>query len=233
MRCSASDAEHRLDLAARAPAYSARSDASCAILVPDGVTRWSNSRAAIPAAPGERRDRPLEVIGHDLSRTAELLERRGPQRRRPRRTLDLPHALHDELEVRRLDPRPPPFPSATPRPPGAELDPARRRPRPARARRARPRRRPARPPSSLQRSSGRTIAARPAAGRACRGAGRCRTGSGCRALKPVEPRERVLAQREQDVDAQRPVDERGELPLRSRPPRRDTVKYSSAWSRIR
>ena len=35
-----------------APANSVRSDASCAIFVPDGVTRWSKSRAAISCCSG-------------------------------------------------------------------------------------------------------------------------------------------------------------------------------------
>ena len=42
------------------------------------------------------------------------------------------------------------------------------------------------------------------------------------ALEPVEPRERVLAQRQKHVDAQRPVDDARRAPLRSRPPRRGT-----------
>ena len=40
------------DVGLGAPANSARSDASCAIFIPDGVTRWSKRRAAISRCSG-------------------------------------------------------------------------------------------------------------------------------------------------------------------------------------
>ena len=52
----------------------------------------------------QRVDRSLQVIGDDLAGAAERIERLGPQRRRSRAALDVPEALHHELEVRRLDP---------------------------------------------------------------------------------------------------------------------------------
>ena len=140
----------------------------------------------------------------------------------PRAALDVPEALHHELEVRRLDPA------------AATRSARRRRGRPGRARSG-PVPTPSStrststssattssPSSSPHRSSGRTIAARPAA-RSSRS--RRRTFPkrfGIRALEPVEPRERVLAQREEDVDAQRPVHQLRERRARSRPRRRGT-----------
>ena len=126
MRWRASVATTGSTSASPAPANSARSEASCAIFVPDGVTRWSKSRAAISRWAGRQRlDRPLEVIGHDLAGAAERIERLDPQRRRPRRALDVPHALHDELEVRRLDAARRPVFLDRSDASGAELDPPR------------------------------------------------------------------------------------------------------------
>ena len=54
--------------------------------------------------PGRQRlDRPLEVVRHDLCCASEPGERRGPERRRATRALDVPQPLHHELQVRRLD----------------------------------------------------------------------------------------------------------------------------------
>src|SRR5207237_6918571 len=52
----------------------------------------------------KRRHRALEVLGDDPLGTAEAGERREPKRGRAGRPLLLPEALHDELEVGRLDP---------------------------------------------------------------------------------------------------------------------------------
>ncbi len=162
-----------------------------------------------PLRRAERLDRPLEVIGHDLSRAAELLERRGPQRRRPRRTLDLPHALHDELEVRRLDAVGAAVSLGDSEAAGAELDPAGT----DAVQHALDERvlgdhllalelAPALQRADDRRPAGRSV--EPVEAQDVREQARDVP------LEPVEPRERVLAQRQKDVDAQRPVDDRGE-----------------------
>ena len=48
--------------------------------------------------------RTLEVLLHDVLRAAQPLERRDPQSVGARGALFFPETLHDELEVRRLDP---------------------------------------------------------------------------------------------------------------------------------
>ena len=53
----------------------------------------------------QRFDRTLQVVGDDLARAAELLQRRRAQGRRAGGALDFPQPLHHELEVRGLDPR--------------------------------------------------------------------------------------------------------------------------------
>ena len=84
----------------------ARSDVSCAIFVPEGVTRCSNSRDAMSRCIGvERLDRPLEVIGHDLPCAAEFGERLGAEGRGAARAFDVPQPLHHELQIRRFDAR--------------------------------------------------------------------------------------------------------------------------------
>src|SRR5205807_3857518 len=52
----------------------------------------------------KRRHRTLQVLGDDPLGAAEARERREPKRGRAGRPRLLPEALHDELEVRRLDP---------------------------------------------------------------------------------------------------------------------------------
>ncbi len=54
---------------------------------------------------GELRHRAFEVLLDDVLGTAERVERLGAQGSRTRRPLLVPEALHDELEVRRLDAR--------------------------------------------------------------------------------------------------------------------------------
>ena len=147
MRWFARVADDRPDLAPRArPRTAARSEASCAIFVPDGVTRWSKRRAAISRCSGvERLDRPLEMIGDDLARAAERVERLGPQRRRAARRARRPRgaasraggtAPRSRVRAVLLD-------RAEPARARARSGPRRRRR--ARARRARPRRRRPRP----------------------------------------------------------------------------------------
>ena len=72
------DREHRFELVARRRLpKSARSESSCAIFVPDGVTRWLKSRAATSfCSRRERVHRALEVLLDDVLRSAEAFERR-------------------------------------------------------------------------------------------------------------------------------------------------------------
>ena len=218
---------------AEAPANSARSDASCAIFVPDGVTRWSKSRAAIVAAAGrERLDRPLEVIGHDLSRAAEPLERRGPQRRRTRRALDVPDRCMTSWRYGASMPRAPPFASTRPEPPGpSSIRPA---PTPSSTRSTSTSSVVhCSPSSSLQRSSGRTIAARPAA-RSSRS--RRRTFANRLGMSPLSRSSVASVSSRSDrrtLTRSGRLTSVGERRARSRPPSSWYVKYSSAWSRIR
>ena len=179
--------------------------------MPEGVTRCSNSNAAMSRCPGvERLDRPLEVVGHDLPCAAEPGERLGAERRRAARRARRPTAAASRAggtaprcrargrfapgmpwPPRRARCCPAPTPSSTSLH-QVVLDRHRS------------------PPSSPQRSSGPTIAARPAP-RSSRSSRRTFAEQARdRALQPVERRERVLPEREQDVDPKRPVDERGE-----------------------
>ena len=129
------------------------------------------------------------------------------RRRRALRALDVPQSLHHELQVRRLDPRRAAVAaSRAPRPPG----PSSMRPAPT--------------PSSTAATSSSSIVDgiplelapalerlddRRATGRAIEviEAEDVPEQVRDRALQPVERGERVLPQREQHVDAQRPVDE--------------------------
>ena len=166
-------------------------------------------RGDLPLRRAERRDRPLEVIGNHLCGAAELLECRRTQRRGARRTFDLPHPLHDELEVRRLDAASAVVALGDSEAAGAELDlpgahavqhtldehvlgddllalhlaPALQR-------------------ADDRRPGGRSV--EPVEAKDVREQARDV------ALEPVEPRERVFAQRQKDVDAQRPVDDRSQ-----------------------
>ena len=198
------------------PANSARSDASCAIFVPDGVTRWSKSRAAIVPLRGvERLDRALEVVGHDLPGAAERLEGRRTQRGRPGGALDVPQPLHHELQVRRLDPARGAVALGDAETARAELDPSRADAvedtldehvlgddllafelAPA-LQGPDDRRPPGNPVEPVETQD---------VGEQARDV----------AFEPVEPRERVLAQRQEHVDAQRAVDDSLRAPSRSR-----------------
>ena len=185
-----------------------------------GRDEWSKSDAAMSRCSGrERLDRPLEVVGDDLPRAAEPGERRGAKRRRAARALDVPQALHHELEVRRLDPGRAAVPARVPRPPG----PSSMRPAPT--------------PSSTSPTSSSSIDHIPfeLAPKRSSGSDDRRPPRG--AIEPVQPQDvaeqardgrfqpvergkRVLAQRQQDVDAHRPVHQRGEhlVEARLRPP---------------
>ena len=68
-----------------------------------------DARGLVALGRPERAQRPLEVLGDDPLGAAESRERREAERRRACRPLLLPEALHDELEVRRLDPPVGPF----------------------------------------------------------------------------------------------------------------------------
>ena len=63
-----------------------------------------DARRLVPLVVGQRPERALEVLGDDPLRSAESRERREPEGARAGRPLLLPEALHDELEIRRLDP---------------------------------------------------------------------------------------------------------------------------------
>ena len=170
----------------------------------------------------QRLDRALEVIGDDLARTTELVERRGAQRRRAARALDVPEPLHHELQVRApRSPRARPFPLVGSRP----ARPSSIRPVPT--------------PSSTSPTSASsivTVVAFELAPALERLDDRRATGGAVevveaedvaeqvrdRRLEPVERGERVLAQREQHVDPQRAVDEPRERSGRSRRRRRGT-----------
>ena len=195
----------RARAAARRPGpapKSARSATSCAIFVPDGVTRWLKSRAATSfCVRRQLRHRALEMLLDDVLRTAETLERLGPQHVGARGALLVPEPLHDELEVRRLDPRAPSSaPSTAPSPPSAgSICPA--------------------PTSSSTRSTSSGSTATRLAGELGvaldraddRGAGAAARSSrssrsvfakrpGNAAREAIELGERVLAQRDEDVD---------------------------------
>jgi hypothetical protein len=60
-------------------------------------------RGQVPLGGCETGHRSLEMIGDDSPGTAEPLERVKPQRCGTTCALRLPHALHDDLEVRSLD----------------------------------------------------------------------------------------------------------------------------------
>ena len=177
----------------------ARSAAPCAIFVPDGVTRCSNMLAATSCSAGRqrRRARGRDGRGRSCSAPPSAWSVVEPQRLRARPALLAPRAARmHELEVRR---------SRSGRRPARR--PARPPSRPRRPRRARPRRAPAR---SRPRSSGRRARV-PALDRPDDRRAGCiaiemveaqrvaRTGSGSRALKASSLRERVLAQRDEQV----------------------------------
>ena len=84
-----------------------------------------DARRNLPLVGRQRLDRPLEVIRDDLPRAAERVERLRAQRRRPGSPLDVPEPLHDELEIRRLDPARRPVLLDDAEPARPELDPAR------------------------------------------------------------------------------------------------------------
>ena len=169
--------------------------ASCAILVPEGVTRWSKRRAAISRwSRRQRLDGAFEVIGDDLPRASERVERLRPQRGRACAPLDVPEALHDELEIWRLDPTRRPVLLDDPHPTGSELD-AARTDAVQDAIDERVLRDDGLPLELAPASRGRTMAARPATrsslSRRRTLAKRVRDVG----LEPIEQRERVLAQR--------------------------------------
>ena len=64
------------------------------------------------------------MIRDDLARSAELVQRGNPQGARSRSALDVPQALHDELEVRGFDAQRSTVPLDGPDTARAELDPA-------------------------------------------------------------------------------------------------------------
>ena len=207
------DADDSAHLVIRASANCARSDVSWAIFVPDGVTRCSKSRAAMSRCAGvERLDRALEVVGHDLRRRrrARRASRRGASSSQPR-------ARRPTAAASRAGGTAPRCPGARPFAPDARRG-RRGRARCARRRRRRARARPARPRSSTVlplelRPSARAAARSPPAprlGRAGRGAGRCRTGSGSRAFSRSS--EASVSSRSESSTLTRsgPVHERGE-----------------------
>ena len=94
---------------------------------------------------GELGHRALEMLLDDVLRAPEALERLEPKDVGAGRALLLPQPLHDELEVRRLDPRAVVAALDRPERRRAPARSARRRPRRGRARRAPARPRPRRP----------------------------------------------------------------------------------------
>ena len=83
----------------------ARSPTSCAIFVPDGVTRWSNiARGDVLLVGRQLGQRAVDVVADDLLGAAEPAQGPEPERARAGAPLLVPQPLHDELEVRRLDP---------------------------------------------------------------------------------------------------------------------------------
>ena len=175
-------AERRKDgrsVSSLTPANCARSETWCEIFVPDGVTRWSKSRAAISCSSGDRaataRSRWSATIWPAPPSLSSVSIRRILE---PASPLHRPQALHHELQVRRFDAAgyavtARPFPARR-----TELDPpgCRRRREPVPL--ARPRRRPRHPRA---RSSAREVERSlpfQQPGRAGRAARRCRKGSG-------------------------------------------------------
>ena len=105
MRSCVSVASTRRSESSGTPAYCARSEARCAIFVPDGVTRCSNMLAATSCSScREPVERAEQMVANDRPRAAEPAQRLEPQDLRSRFPLALPDALEHELEVRRLDP---------------------------------------------------------------------------------------------------------------------------------
>jgi hypothetical protein len=86
---------------------SPRSETSWAIFVPDGVTRVvEDARSDVLLRSGQLSHRSLEVLLHDALSATEPRKRFGAQHARTPRVLLLPDSLHDELQVRRLDSSP-------------------------------------------------------------------------------------------------------------------------------
>ena len=177
-------------------------------------------------------DRAFEMIRDDLARSAELVQRGNPQGARSSSALDVPQALHDELEVRGFDPRSgAPFPSTAPTPPGPSS--IRPTPTPSRTRSTRASSaRTSSPSSSFQRRSGPTIAARPAARSSRSSRSTFEKSCGMSALR--RSRLASVSSRSESSTLTRSGRFTAAASASSNGPRLSWyVKYSSAWSRIR
>ena len=125
MRCSPSDAENLPDLVLGRGGELGQ----VGRLVRDLRARRRDEMVEEPSRDvsllwRQRLDRPLEVVGDDLARTTEPRERRGAEGRGALRALDVPQPLHDELQVRRLDSRWAAVPTLGARAAQAQLDPS-------------------------------------------------------------------------------------------------------------
>ena len=214
MRWSASVSTTGRISASGAPANSARSDGLVRDLRPrrrDEVVEEARGDLALRRASARRSpargDRRRSDRRHRARRASPPAASSIPRRaRRPRGAASRAGGTAPRSRAASRSARP-----RRGRPGRARSGPRRRRP--ARARRARPRRRPPRPraPSTARAAGGSPRV--PRLGRAGRAAARCANRFGIASLEPIESRERVLAEREEHVHAQRPVHELGERAL--------------------